>query len=180
MRILSSGYVSDTDTSTTCRVINSTEDVFPAEQPPFPINVKWKTDDGFCRKPSGNSRTQKIISIYHAHVKLVWQLRVMKEVRAYEYGTYERARKRTCTGPRFNSFSNVWLKATVITRGGTTSEVAVAEIIAAIRDGFAAFDASVFAAEVPPREIIFLLLKFTSPIKGDGEGAPSPESFSLS
>lgn len=40
----------------------------------------------------------------------------------------------------------------------------MAEIIAAIRDGFAAFDASVFAAEVPPQEIIFLLLKFTSPI----------------
>lgn len=80
-------------------------------------------------------------------------------------GTYKCARKRTCARPRFHSFPSVWLKSDSNNTGGATiaSEVAVAEIIAAIRDGFAAFDASVLAAEVPPLEIIFLLLKFTSP-----------------
>lgn len=43
-----------------------------------------------------------------------------------------------------------------------SSEVGVAEIIAKIKDGLVAFGASVFTAGVPTREIIFLLLKFTS------------------
>lgn len=43
-----------------------------------------------------------------------------------------------------------------------SSEVRVAEIIATIRNGLVAFDANVFAAKVATREIIFLLLKFTS------------------